>query len=162
MWSRLNGIQKYIHVPAPEISYDLHQNAFCTFWVPVQSLRAVRFQDFIKKLFIPILIWQTIRIRSNVQLHQVLFFLGFFYVFFFWTEWKVLELEFVSTVQVKHGNWNTKAKKFMTPQNMNAIVWSLVHYFIKTRRRSVRQNELRKVLQRGKILSKMILVFKLS
>lgn len=102
LWSRLNGIQKYIHVPAPEISYDLHQNAFCTFWVPVQSLRAVRFQDFIKKLFIPILIWQTIRIRSNVQLQQVLFFWGFFMFFFLdWVKGFGVRICFYSTSQAR-------------------------------------------------------------
>lgn len=96
-------------------------------------------------MFIPLHIWQTIRIRSIVHLHY--WMKGFGVRFFFYSSSQALQL---------------KPQSQKTPQSINAIVWSLVHCFIKTWRRSLRLNEMRKLLQREIILSGMILVFKLS
>lgn len=51
----------------------LTSRALCTFWFPVHSIRAVWFQDFNYKLFILLKIWPTIRMRSDVHLHEFLF-----------------------------------------------------------------------------------------
>lgn len=83
LWSRFNGIQKlYMH-------QNYHTNTYIPcivyIWIPRTITKCRLISGFPYKLFIPLHIWQTVRIRSSVHLH---YWMKGFGVRFFFLQYK--------------------------------------------------------------------------